>query len=99
MYCCEAAQRGCFEENTMTTTTPPYHCGWGYGNWEDLWSEEKKAWCCLHMDRGCEEVEPPTSPPWVCGEEVDWQNHWPTAKQEWCCKVSGRGCPVPQHDC
>mmetsp|Transcript_85774 Transcript_85774/g.265540 ORF Transcript_85774/g.265540 Transcript_85774/m.265540 type:complete len:616 (-) Transcript_85774:143-1990(-) len=38
------------------TTTLPFDCIAGYANWEQLWSTEKKAWCCKHggLKLGCQ---------------------------------------------
>jgi beta-glucosidase len=33
----------------------PYDCEAGFNNWLAGWSDSKKAWCCEHAERGCEE--------------------------------------------
>lgn len=38
---------------TATITSPSYDCTAQYSTWHASWSDGKKAWCCLHEDRGC----------------------------------------------
>eukprot|EP00418_Pyrodinium_bahamense_P045718 CAMPEP_0179188074 /NCGR_PEP_ID=MMETSP0796-20121207/93337_1 /TAXON_ID=73915 /ORGANISM="Pyrodinium bahamense, Strain pbaha01" /LENGTH=587 /DNA_ID=CAMNT_0020892163 /DNA_START=42 /DNA_END=1806 /DNA_ORIENTATION=+ len=35
------------------TTSKPYACGEGYGNWKKGWSGHKKKWCCENEGKGC----------------------------------------------
>jgi len=63
----------------------------------ELWSQEKKWWCCHTEGLGCE-----TSLPFDCkANKWDWQKAWSQPKKEYCCKLTGVGCAVsgPAYDC
>jgi len=63
-----------------------FDCQDGLDNFEVLWSEEKKHWCCQHKEAGC-------LPPFDCNDAPDgWA--WPAMKKEWCCEHEKRGCPM-----
>jgi len=91
-----------------TTSSEPYNCNAGYGNWQKGWSGGKKRWCCEKYDRGCPGTT--TRPDYDClAGLARWEDAWPEAKQDWCCKHHGRGCPKQEattnhgdsqgHDC
>lgn len=46
------------EEKTSTPAAAvQYECHVGYFNWQEAWSSNKAAWCCLHHRRGCPRTE------------------------------------------
>eukprot|EP00993_Chasmostoma_nieuportense_P001122 NODE_202_length_2704_cov_109.017850_g188_i0.p1 GENE.NODE_202_length_2704_cov_109.017850_g188_i0~~NODE_202_length_2704_cov_109.017850_g188_i0.p1 ORF type:complete len:855 (+),score=163.21 NODE_202_length_2704_cov_109.017850_g188_i0:131-2566(+) len=99
-WCCENKQMGCDCSAVLCPLvrcsnpfTPPgkccpecpaeeYNC-----LTKEVWSEEKRKWCCAHKDLGCEKYNCFT-------DEV-----WSEEKQKWCCARKGLGCddkcPIP----
>jgi len=62
----------------------PYDCEAGFSNWEAGWSENKKAWCCEHAQRGCEQEH---SDPYDCNAGFsNWEAGWSESKKAWCCQ-------------
>jgi len=52
-----------FGDTTATTTSDPYDCDAGLGNFQMGWSVSKKMYCCNKYSKGCPPV--PTQPPYV----------------------------------
>ena len=88
---------GCVE-----TTSKPYDCEAGYSNWQDGWSDDKKAWCCDNEKKGCPETTPPpeaSSKPYDCDAGYsNWEAGWSDDKKEWCCTNEQKGCPGEQEE-
>lgn len=73
--------------------SPPaedFDCIAGLATWKDTWSENKKAWCCLHSGRGCPKQEGKFD--CVAGY-ANWEVGWSLDKKAWCCQHHKRGCP------
>mmetsp|Transcript_21482 Transcript_21482/g.40995 ORF Transcript_21482/g.40995 Transcript_21482/m.40995 type:complete len:554 (+) Transcript_21482:101-1762(+) len=67
-----------------------FDCIAGLATWKDTWSENKKAWCCLHTGRGC----PKTDGKFDCvAGYAKWATSWSLDKKAWCCQHHKRGCP------
>jgi len=70
-------------------TDDKFHCSDGFDNWEQGWSDAKKAWCCAEKKIAC----PHTSLPFDCLKDFDrWNSTWSTQKRAWCCKHRSLGC-------
>mmetsp|Transcript_27540 Transcript_27540/g.77900 ORF Transcript_27540/g.77900 Transcript_27540/m.77900 type:complete len:701 (+) Transcript_27540:1-2103(+) len=97
MMCCLRKHIGC---PTTTSTTPlfvralaetttlhpaTFNCEVLYVEQVATWSPEKRAWCCVHAERGCEEFDCSLNLP-------DGERSWSDDKKTWCCKHDGRGC-------
>jgi len=101
MWCCRHEELGCVipstmapETTTFTSTTTfflPYNCDAAFLQWEKVWSGEKKAWCCLNFNRGCD--RPTSTVPYDCeGHLAIFETQWSAAKKTWCCVHEGAGC-------
>jgi len=61
----------------------------------DLWTSEKRDWCCRHKHVACVGSFPLQ---FDCNAGfANWEHAWPAAKQKWCCEHHGRGCQ--QYSC
>lgn len=58
-----------------------YDCATDLLFWKQLWSYERKDWCCKHEALGCYEC---TSEPAM----------WPHDQLEWCCRSKGIACEM-----
>jgi len=71
-WCCQHAGRGCTSSSkpplTASKTPPPtttrqkYDCTSWFGDWEQAWHGDQKAWCCKHHGRGCTTTTAATTP-------------------------------------
>merc|ERR1719384_543028 len=46
-----------------SSTSLPYNCDEGFGNFEVLWSEDKQEFCCNSVGRGCPTAQRAQSSP------------------------------------
>merc|ERR1719291_1277944 len=80
------------------TSSPAFDCEAGYNNWRDGWSEQKQAYCCQLMQRGCpdeeqEQTDGGEGDSYDCEVGISgWTTKWDARKRMWCCRHEGRGC-------
>jgi len=100
---CSVNASGCMQpipegpSGPATTAAPqPFDCLAGFASWEEAWTDEKKAWCCKHANRGCAtdlHKSSSTSEPYEClAGLANWEADWSPKKQKWCCEHRSRGC-------
>lgn len=78
----------------LGTTLEPFDCIAGYFNWRHSWTDDKKAWCCVHYARACSVTTTTTAMAFACQEEhSNLEAVWSFQKRHWCCKYSNIGCP------
>jgi len=89
---------------TITSTTHlDFDCmsGYVYSNWQERWSDQKKAWCCEHEKRGCNvTVTTPKHHTQSAGpvhydcaaDAAQWRRSWSAGKRVWCCLMERKGC-------
>eukprot|EP00588_Corethron_pennatum_P023646 CAMPEP_0194314810 /NCGR_PEP_ID=MMETSP0171-20130528/11622_1 /TAXON_ID=218684 /ORGANISM="Corethron pennatum, Strain L29A3" /LENGTH=684 /DNA_ID=CAMNT_0039070369 /DNA_START=213 /DNA_END=2268 /DNA_ORIENTATION=+ len=68
----------CTEKNCKVYLDPmcnKYDC-----NTREIWTEDKKEWCCKFEKKGCE-------------YDCDTKEMWTPEKAAWCCKSEKKGCP------
>jgi len=104
-WCCAHRHRGCAGESASRSASrsneeepsddeeeaePSYDCDEGRDDWEETWSERKKAWCCKKGSRGCDERPVPFD---CLAGYARWEDLWSKDKIHWCCRHRGKGCP------
>merc|ERR1719461_2278360 len=74
----------------QTTMAPWFDCNEGYWDWEHLWSEDQKTWCCASVQRGCAYTSG-----FDCDEDLKhWEDAWSNRKKKYCCKLGKPGCSM-----
>lgn len=104
-HCCVSVDRGCDLLSSFATTTTTaagsrplgagsaeYNCSVGFSYWQQLWSVEKKAYCCEQEGKACPEAVPAKISFDCLADLGKWQDKWDTNKTAWCCHTQGLGC-------
>mmetsp|Transcript_58878 Transcript_58878/g.116649 ORF Transcript_58878/g.116649 Transcript_58878/m.116649 type:complete len:394 (+) Transcript_58878:171-1352(+) len=75
-----------------------YDCMKELFNWQKVWDDAKKQWCCTHRSRGCA-ADTTASPgrAYSCeigrGGAANSVQVWSKNQTAWCCKHKGVACP------
>eukprot|EP00930_Biecheleria_cincta_P040992 TRINITY_DN28075_c0_g1_i1.p1 TRINITY_DN28075_c0_g1~~TRINITY_DN28075_c0_g1_i1.p1 ORF type:complete len:420 (+),score=81.98 TRINITY_DN28075_c0_g1_i1:66-1325(+) len=76
-YCCSHYTLGCLQ----------YDCIADRDDWQQKWSQPKKAFCCERFGEGC---------PFDCKADLaSAETSWSDEQKQWCCHHQGTGCPKP----
>ncbi|CAE7448358.1 Pus1, partial [Symbiodinium sp. CCMP2456] len=68
-----------------------FDCALDYFHWETVWTDEKKAFCCAQLGKGCAVTT--QAPAFDCDAAYDnWHAAWSKAKKVHCCATEQRGC-------
>ncbi|CAE7835492.1 ran [Symbiodinium sp. CCMP2592] len=68
-----------------------FDCALDYFHWETVWTDEKKAFCCSQLGKGCAVTT--QAPAFDCDAAYDnWHAAWSKAKKVHCCATEQKGC-------
>merc|ERR1719456_901064 len=87
---CQTADEYCKQNPDFNGCPPTHNC-----LTKEVWSEDKKKWCCENEQLGCPPTEPPT-------HNCLTKEMWTEDKKKWCCENEQLGCPPtepPTHNC
>eukprot|EP00413_Alexandrium_margalefii_P008904 CAMPEP_0204552362 /NCGR_PEP_ID=MMETSP0661-20131031/26544_1 /ASSEMBLY_ACC=CAM_ASM_000606 /TAXON_ID=109239 /ORGANISM="Alexandrium margalefi, Strain AMGDE01CS-322" /LENGTH=542 /DNA_ID=CAMNT_0051559371 /DNA_START=59 /DNA_END=1687 /DNA_ORIENTATION=- len=79
-FCCTSAGIGC------QTDKAGHDCTKDLANWAEVWTPQKKDWCCRNKQAGCFRS---TQFDCTAGTPASW----PTQQKVWCCINRNQGCP------
>jgi len=54
LACLPDSLKSLFEDDSGKGGDGTHNCFAGYATWQDTWSQDKKVWCCNHMQVACE---------------------------------------------
>merc|ERR1712038_2081210 len=74
--CQDGQQKFCTMDCRMYCQLPEYDC-----RTKELWTEEKKKWCCVNEGLGCE-----------IKYDCKTKEVWTEEKKKWCCVNEDLGC-------
>mmetsp|Transcript_9997 Transcript_9997/g.21995 ORF Transcript_9997/g.21995 Transcript_9997/m.21995 type:complete len:369 (-) Transcript_9997:180-1286(-) len=88
---CQMSELDCGVWMQTTTTPPPnFDCDSGFLRWQEIWTDQKKDWCCLKHGRGCKGL--PQDPPEDCSQDKENWEGWSPWKKNFCCGHTGFAC-------
>jgi len=74
-----------------------YDCMKELFNWQKVWDDAKKQWCCKHRSRGCASDTTASPGSYSCeigrGDAANSVQVWSKNRTAWCCKNKGVACP------
>jgi len=87
---CTVAESGCLGDEAIV-----HDCKDGYSDWQRLWPEAKRSWCCQRFQKGC--LGASANSPYDCEAGASTTGSWSEEQKSWCCANQNRGCKFDCH--